>query len=363
MQFRGVLIRLTELLELWSGKAIHKCHFMEDKGKTTLDNSKEEQGKTLQKKAKKKYLSKGIAYHLYYETDSPLRKSYQNSMYCADVLAPNKTQTKLTTKYCKNRWCPLCSSIRIAMLINGYGPQLKELNEPYFVTLTAPPVPAELLPERIEQFGKAFRQIVHNHRARKMGMKGIRKAECTVRPKGLYHYHYHVIIDGKANAEHLVKRWLEIVPGALPQSQDLRPANEGSFIELFKYFTKLVAKDKRTGMREIVEYKRLDIIFQALRGLRTFQPFGGLKPVSEDIDEEELEANILISADSIFKWIMNDWVNLETGECLTGYEPSQSLKRLIDEEEVFYTKSAKKARIAEAKERKLKGEIKPTLNF
>lgn len=291
-----------------------------------------------------------------------MRKSYQHSMYCADVLTPNKQQNKLTAKYCKNRWCPLCSSIRIAMLINGYGPQLKGLNEPYFVTLTAPTVPAEELPERIEQFGKSFRQIVTNHRARKMGMKGIRKAECTVRPKGLYHYHFHVIIGGKENAEFLVKRWLEIVPGALPQSQDLRPADEGSFIELFKYFTKLVVKDKRTGMREIVDYKRLDIIFQALRGKRTFQPFGGLKAVSEEIDEEELEANILISADSIFKWIMDDWVNLETGECLTGFKPSDSLKRLIDEEEVFYKKTEKKARIAEAKERKLKGIIKPTLN-
>lgn len=336
---------------------------MEDKDRTKLEHSKEEPGKTLQKKAKKKYLSKGIAYHLYYKADdSPLHKAYQNSMYCADILSPNKQQSKLTAKYCKNRWCPLCSSIRIAMLINGYAPQLKELNEPYFVTLTAPTVPAEELPERIELFGKAFRQIVNNYKARKNGMKGIRKAECTVRPNDLYHYHFHVIIDGKANAEFLVKRWLEIVPGALPQSQDLRPANEGSYIELFKYFTKLVAKDKRTGAREIVDYKRLDIIFQALRGKRTFQPFGGLKPVSEDIDEEELEANILISADSIFKWITDDWVNLETGECLTGFKPSDSLKRLIDEEEVFYKQTEKKAGIAEAKERKLKGIIKPTLN-
>jgi hypothetical protein len=87
-----------------------------------------------------------------------------------------------------------------------------------------------------------------------------------------------------------------------------------------------------------------------------------LKAVSEDIDEEELEANILISADSIFKWITDDWVNLETGECLTGFKPSDSLKRLIDEEEVFYKQTEKKSRIAEAKKRKLKGIIKSTLN-
>lgn len=335
---------------------------MEDKDRTKRDNSKKEPGKTLLKKAKKKYLSRGIAYHLYYETDSPLRKSYQNSIYCADVLAPNKTQTKLTSKYCKNRWCPLCSSIRIAKLIQGYAPQLKQLNEPYFVTLTAPTVTAEELPDRIEQFGKAFRQIVNNYKARKSGMKGIRKAECTIRPRDLYHYHYHVLIESKANAEFLVKRWLEIIPGALPQSQDFRKANEGSFIELFKYFTKLVVKDKKTGVREIADYKRLDVIFQALKGKRTFQAFGGIKAVSEDINEEELEANILISADSIFKWITDDWVNLETGECLTGFKPSDSLKRLINEEEVFYKKTAKKARIAEAEAKKQKGKIKPTLN-
>lgn len=49
---------------------------------------------------------------------------------------------------------------------------------------------------------------------------------------------------------------------------------------------------------------------------------------------------------------MNDWVNLETGECLTGYEPNESLKRLIDEEEAFYARSAEKNRILESKEKK-----------
>lgn len=76
-----------------------------------------------------------------------------------------------------------------------------------------------------------------------------------------------------------------------------------------------------------------------------------MKAISEEIDEEELEANILISADSIFKWITDDWVNLETGECLTGFKPSDSLKRLIDEEEVFYKKTAKKARIGNKREK------------
>lgn len=282
----------------------------------------------LQKKAKKKYLSKGIAYNLFYvNEDSPLKKSYQNSIYCADTLYPSQSQTKLITHYCKNRWCPMCSSIRIATLINGYSPQLLELKEPYFVTLTAPTVITDDLPQRIKYFGEVFRKIIHTRSARKMGLKGIRKAECTVRPNDHYHYHYHVIIDGKDNAEFLIKRWLELIPEAQPQSQDYRAADSGSFIELFKYFTKLVTK-KASGERVIVEYTRLDVIFRALRGKRTFQPFGGLKPINEDM-EEELTANILIDADSIYKWITEDWFNINSGEALSGYKASESLKQLI----------------------------------
>ena len=160
-----------------------------------------------------------------------------------------------------------------------------------------------------------------------MGLKGLKKAECTVRPNNYYHYHYHVIIDGKENAEFLVKRWLELIPEAEPQSQDCRIADSGSFIELFKYFTKLVTK-KASGKRVIVEYTRLDVIFTALRGKRTFQAFGGLKPINEEM-EEELTANILIDADSVYRWITEDWFNINSGEALTGYKASESLKQLI----------------------------------
>ena len=61
----------------------------------------------------------------------------------------------------------MCSSIRIATLINGYSPQLLELKEPYFVTLTAPTVLADELPQRIKHFGDIFRKIIHTRSARK----------------------------------------------------------------------------------------------------------------------------------------------------------------------------------------------------
>jgi hypothetical protein len=90
---------------------------------------------------------------------------------------------KKRTEYCTvtRKFLPLLGDKQV-----GYAPQLKQLNEPYFITLTAPTVPAKELPERIEQFGKSFRQIVNNYKARKKGMKGFRKAEGTVLPEGLF---------------------------------------------------------------------------------------------------------------------------------------------------------------------------------
>ena len=120
--------------------------------------------------------------------------------------------------------------------------------------------------------------------------------ECTTRPDGLYHYHFHIIIEGKKNAEYLIKSWLELNPDSDRKGQDMRPANCSSMIELFKYFTKLLAKDK-SGNRRMMDYKRLDVIFRALSGKRIYQPFGGLTMISEDIEDEDLKATREIADD------------------------------------------------------------------
>lgn len=156
---------------------------------------------------------------------------------------------------------------------------------------------------------------------------GLKKAECTTRPDGLYHYHFHIIIEGKKNAEYLIKSWLELNPDSDRKGQDMRPANCSSMIELFKYFTKLLAKDK-SGNRRMMDYKRLDVIFRALSGKRIYQPFGGLTMISEDIEDEDLKATREI-AEQIYQWVVNDWYGTEEGDALTNYEPSQSLIKLL----------------------------------
>lgn len=285
------------------------------------------------KLSKKKHLAYYLACLLHYRNEgSALSKSYRNTMYCASVLAP--TERGLSARYCKNRWCPVCQSIRIATLINGYASQLNEMADPYFVTLTGPTVPAEKLKDRIKEFGGTWRLITKTNYWGANKPSGIRKAECTLRPDGHYHYHYHVIIDGREHAEWLISQWLERIKGSSIKAQDMRPVHQGEYLEIFKYFTKLISTDKSAGKeRRYIDFVRLDVIFTTLKGTRVYQPFGGIKAVREEIDEEQL-----ISEESseeymqLWRWMTDVGYVNEDGEILTGdYELPSSIKMLCGE--------------------------------
>lgn len=289
----------------------------------------------LLKKARKKALSLHIALGLYNANPhSPLHASYRNSIHCLETLAPNPKTGRLSGPLCKNRWCPTCQSIRIAKLINGYAPQLKALAKTdgwYFVTLTLPTVTAEDLPMRIQQMLKTWRRILHKCRDMK-GATGLRKSECTIRPMGMYHHHYHVLILGKEYAERLVAHWLSANPDACPDAQDIRKADCNTMLELFKYFTKLFAKGK-SGQRATLDFDRLDVIMTAYRGIRVFQPFGRLHPVSEKLPESEEMDEM---ASEVYRWVaaQYDWVGEDSGQPLSGYKPSGEILKLMGKGEV-----------------------------
>ncbi len=75
----------------------------------------------LQKKAKRKLITQTLALHLNDIADKTgtqqRKKSYWNTYYCQSKLYD--ANGKLYGKYCKNRFCTLCSSIRKAVLINS----------------------------------------------------------------------------------------------------------------------------------------------------------------------------------------------------------------------------------------------------
>jgi succinate dehydrogenase flavin-adding protein (antitoxin of CptAB toxin-antitoxin module) len=218
-------------------------------------------------------------------------------------------------------------------MINAYEPELDNLIDPYFVTLTRVTCDKSELNNRILEMEDAWRLIYlqtkkakfkreHNNQP----FKGIRKMECTVRPGGKFHFHYHVIIQGEEIAKHLLNQWTKRFTDSNWIAQDMRKADKGSYKELFKYFTKVTYKSK------ITNYRALDTVFKALRRKRVFQAFGGIKKASEEIEEtlstQEIDETL---EDMFYKWnpYQNDWFGTQTGQALVDEEIPEALKKLF----------------------------------
>ena len=263
---------------------------------------------------------------------SPLAKRYDNTLFCSTVL--EQDGNKLRSRFCKSRWCNICNRTRTAKLIKGYGAAIDSMIDPRFVTLTVPNVPAEELRSEIKRMLSEFRKIQELRRKQeKPLLRGIRKLEVTYNPDlNNYHPHFHFIIDGESIAEELIQSWLNRNTTADKRGQDQRQAKNP--IELFKYFTKLTSKSKsdtiiiKAGKMVRIEYsypEALDFVFQTIDGIRIFQPIGGIRYVKEDPEDLETVTVEDLEPEEKALWIYQekDWVNVYTGELLTGYEPSK----------------------------------------
>lgn len=281
--------------------------------------------KILQKRARSKYLTNALAGKLA-DLNSPLRQSYWNSYHCCETLI--QSGQKLTGKYCNNRWCMTCNRIRTAKLILGYSLPLSQLEEKRFVTLTVPNINGNSLLDTIEKMQLTLKAIQETLRKRKTLIVGLRKLEVTYNPlRKNFHPHFHLVIaNGNGNSETLIDEWLLRYPGTNRKAQDVRPADNGTSMELFKYFTKIITKDR-------IYVDALDTIFNAMYRKRTFQPMGLKKTVSEDVDEiQAIIYNDLVPAEATWNWIDEaaDWIDQDTGETLTGYTPSEAMKKLTN---------------------------------
>ena len=293
-----------------------------------------EKGKnSLRKRAVAKYVTNEIIFPLI-DLDSPLKKSYWSTFHCANVLLQDGE--KITGKYCNNRWCIVCNRIRTAKMINGYLPVIrKEIPEPYFTTLTVPNVPGSELRSTIRGMIKTTIKINDTFRHRRdFRLKGIRKLECTFnRDTSEFHPHLHFLENtGKAGNE-LINAWLDSYPEADPSAQNIRPADQNSLIEIFKYSTKFWTKKEVTKSEGIVNFKinpyALDVIFKAMYRIRVFQVMGIKKLVlNEDIDEIQAQEIEGLKKD-IDVWVweheLSDWVN-SSGEFLTGSKANERYK-------------------------------------
>lgn len=279
---------------------------------------------SLKKRSYAKYLTNQNLFPLV-DLESSLKKAYWNSFHCSNVLLQHgKT---ITGKYCNNRWCLVCNRIRTAKLINGYLPVINsEIKEPMFTTLTIPNISGEDLRSTIHKMIFAFNKLNRYLRDHHKGIKGVRKIEVTYSLKlKNYHPHFHLLIDGKQRAEEVVSIWLSYFTEADRRGQDVRPADQNSLIELFKYSTKMTTETGNAMMPPVA----LDTIFKALYKIRTYQPIGINKILpNEDIDELQAEQiEELKSAIDVWTWEqeLKDWLNAD-GEFLTEYVEHNSEK-------------------------------------
>jgi hypothetical protein len=288
------------------------------------DPKGQSQTDSYKKRAKAKYLTNAFVKELI-TLDSPLKKSYINTLYCSSEL--KQDGDKITGKYCKNRWCMVCNRIRVGKCINGYMPELEKLTDPQFVTLTIPNVKKEALREAtrgmILTFGAIYKKMHRWCKQNRIKLMGIRKMECTYNPnEDSYHPHFHFIIEGKTVAEKILAEWLERNPTAALAAQNIKPADVNSMKELFKYFTKVVTK-------RAIYIPAMDVIFRAIKGFKIYQPFG-IRPVNDEPDDLEA-VSIEINPDLLgwWKWKGMDWYHTKTGEPLTGFSDTVVIDQLL----------------------------------
>ena len=291
----------------------------------------------LRKRARKKWLTATLAEGLGRLT-SPLANAYRNTQRCGAVLL--QEGGKLSAKYCGNRWCLVCNSIRTAKLFAAYGPTLRSWEDAHFVTLTIPNVDGARLHGAVREMLAELPKIVRGiRRTDRLDVKAVRKLETTYSPKRRdFHPHLHLVVNSGAVAAALVRRWLERFPDANEKAQHIEKCDSGAIPELFKYFTKLTVKGL-DGQHTAPPPRTLDTIFKAVRGLRTFQAMGFVAPkASVEADDEALTLDAgTVSpsrrSEALVEWEwsseLTDWIDYGTGEALTGYEPSDNMRELV----------------------------------
>ena len=274
--------------------------------------------------------------------NSPLKKSYMYTHHCNNVKIFNGET--MQSSYCKNRWCYTCNRIRTAINIHKYGEPIFKMGQPFFVTLTLPTCELSELKNRIADMENCWRKIYKYSKDKRrepfkngINLYGIRKMECTLRPDGKYHYHFHLIVEGWANAEFLRSEWLKRNPDANPNAQDVRPVTDkGAILEVLKYTTKMSVK-----MNNDTDFERLDKLFITMKGKRTLSTFGGLKAIKNDLNDDD-DFDIASQIDEVLKmrlgneesvWVWDksvfDWINVDTGECLIDEELPKKIQEIV----------------------------------
>lgn len=268
-------------------------------------------------------------------------KAYWNTYHCQNRIVTH--DGKLHTTYCKNRFCTVCLSIRKATIMNNYLPYLQTWEDPYFLTLTVKAIPAYKLPRYVNGMLGLFGKIIDKYRKkakRRKGfaLEGIRSLECNFNPvKRTYNPHFHILVRNKEMGEILLAEWLTRFPkrhaNRLAQKLVKVDDRERALIEIVKYGSKIFTEpDLKKATRKTSRYiyvSALDNIFSAMQGRRIFDRFGFNLP-EQRASEPKQNFRILIDYENwLYTPKLFDWVNIDSGETLSGYQLTNELKDIL----------------------------------
>lgn len=300
---------------------------------------------SCQIRGKRKQITQALAINLMLiakqKGNKDLVKRFRNTYYCQNRIVTHNG--KIFSKYCKNRFCTVCSSNRKAQLINDLRPIIGSWESPYFVTLTVANCKAQYLKRKIRKMYAVLKTITERHykryqRGKGIKLIGIRNLECTFNPQRMdYHPHLHLIVPDKQTANTLMQDWLKEwgVFEASGSSQHKRPVKdlEHDLVETIKYCAKIFtepdpkAKDKKTAKRNIYVRAIYNII-DAMNGVRLYESFGFTVPQKE---KQHKQALLTVDyQDWYYVPAFKDWLDTETGHPLLGYEPLDELVKLLD---------------------------------
>lgn len=306
---------------------------------TDLNNSK-----ALQGRAKRKLISQNIILKLIdlVKQNEELYKtsSLWNTYHCQKKLI--SSNGRLYGRYCKNRFCPICSSIRKADIINRYMPDIEKWEEPHFITLTLKACKANQLKSRIAGILRGFKKVKERQKKkyqRGTGIKliGIKSLECNFNPaKKTYNPHLHLLVPNKKTAEVIIDEWLRIATPqfALRKAQHMQKVKnlESGLVEIVKYSTKIftepdtIKKTKNTSPDiYIAAYSN---ILVAMKGKRIFDRFG-FNTTSKKIKHERTEQITSDYKEWEYTVKEQDWIDTSTQENLTGYKAPSQLNAIL----------------------------------
>ncbi len=271
-----------------------------------------------------------------------LEKSYWNTYYCQQNIVT--ADGRLYGKYCKNRFCTLCCSIRKAEIINRYYPVMEKWKEPYFLTLTVKACNAHNLPKYIKKFIQGIQRITEKYRKRYQRSKGklligVRSLECNFNPKKkTYNPHFHIITKDKYTAEVLLNEWLKLWTSKFTnrKGQNIQKVTdlENGLVEIIKYGSKIftepdLKKRKKETSTAQIYIKALNTILVSMKGKRIFDRFGFNLP--KQTQKHPFSEKLLSNYNEWeYDAKSSDWVSTATGEHLSNYKIPSHLQALLE---------------------------------